>query len=72
MTLVAVLAAFPLPALKSAREKANVAACASNLRQIHQAVVLFAMDHEGWLPRASIVRETPDTTLRPTRTSVSG
>jgi prepilin-type processing-associated H-X9-DG protein len=56
------MASLLLPAVNQAREKANAAACASNLRQLHQAVMAFQSDREGGLPRASIVAETPKTT----------
>src|SRR5688500_13277802 len=62
IALICVLTSLLLPAVNQAREKANAAACASNLRQLYQAVFLFAADHEGGLPRASIVAETPETT----------
>jgi prepilin-type N-terminal cleavage/methylation domain-containing protein/prepilin-type processing-associated H-X9-DG protein len=62
IALVALLASMLMPAVNGAREKANAAACASNERQLFGAVMMFVSDHEGRLPRASIVAETPDTT----------
>ena len=62
IALVVLLVSILMPAVNGAREKANAAACASNLRQVYNAVVMFATDHEGGLPRASIVAETPETT----------
>src|SRR5688572_23499082 len=62
IALILVLTSILLPAVNQAREKANAAACASNLRQLAQAVFLFQQDHDGGLPRASIVAETPETT----------
>jgi prepilin-type N-terminal cleavage/methylation domain-containing protein/prepilin-type processing-associated H-X9-DG protein len=60
--LTVLLVSILFPAVNSAREKANAAACASNLRQLYTAVLMFACDHDGGLPRASIVAETPTTT----------
>jgi prepilin-type N-terminal cleavage/methylation domain-containing protein/prepilin-type processing-associated H-X9-DG protein len=60
--VVALLASVLMPAVHTARRKAAAAACASNIRQIHQAVILFAHDHEGRLPVASVVPETPENT----------
>lgn len=48
--IVAVLIALLLPALSKAREAAQRAACASNLRQIGVAMYLYANDHRGSLP----------------------
>ena len=62
IALVAVVAGLLMPAVSVAREKANAAACASNLRQVYNAVMMFVSDHDGGLPRASIVAETPETT----------
>jgi len=62
IALVALIASILMPAVNQAREKANAAACASNERQVYQAVIQFVFDHEGGLPRASVVAETPETT----------
>jgi prepilin-type processing-associated H-X9-DG protein len=49
--LVSVLAAFLLiPTLGRARESAKRVQCASRLRQIGQAVFIYANDHAGFLP----------------------
>lgn len=50
VTIVAILAALLLPALRFARRKAHVAACANNLRQQIVAVNAYASDYNGWLP----------------------
>lgn len=39
-----------LPSLCKAREPANRVKCASNLRQISNALILFANDHQGKFP----------------------
>jgi prepilin-type N-terminal cleavage/methylation domain-containing protein/prepilin-type processing-associated H-X9-DG protein len=62
IAIVALVTAMLMPSVAAAREKANAAACASNLRQLHHAVMMFVTDHDGGLPRASIVAETPQTT----------
>jgi prepilin-type N-terminal cleavage/methylation domain-containing protein/prepilin-type processing-associated H-X9-DG protein len=48
--IIAVLIAFLLPALKRAREAANIAACLANLRQIGTASANFATEHRGYFP----------------------
>jgi prepilin-type N-terminal cleavage/methylation domain-containing protein/prepilin-type processing-associated H-X9-DG protein len=50
ITIIAILAAMLLPALKNARAKAKAAACVSNLRQIGQTVFLYADDSAGFYP----------------------
>jgi prepilin-type N-terminal cleavage/methylation domain-containing protein len=52
VAIIAVLAALLLPALQGARAKAKDAACRSNLRQLHTAIVVYADDHDGRLPDA--------------------
>jgi prepilin-type processing-associated H-X9-DG protein len=47
---VAVGTAILLPALNRARETANRVKCASNERQIGQAILLYANDHQGSYP----------------------
>jgi prepilin-type N-terminal cleavage/methylation domain-containing protein/prepilin-type processing-associated H-X9-DG protein len=53
--IIAVLVAFLLPALRRARETANLAACLSNLRQIGTASHSFANDHRGYFQFAGTV-----------------
>jgi len=48
--VVALLAALLLPAFARAREDARASACASNLRQLHAAFVMYAADHDDALP----------------------
>lgn len=50
VAIIAILAAMLLPALKGARDKAKAAECISNLRQISQAIHLYASDYDGYPP----------------------
>jgi prepilin-type N-terminal cleavage/methylation domain-containing protein len=54
--IIVLLIAILLPALSTARESANRVACANNLRQMGQFVILFANDHNGRVPEA---QDTP-------------
>ena len=48
--IIAVLVSLLLPTVGRARESARRAACLSNLRQVHQAFLLFADDNDGRVP----------------------
>jgi prepilin-type N-terminal cleavage/methylation domain-containing protein/prepilin-type processing-associated H-X9-DG protein len=50
--IIALLISILLPALGSARESANTAKCASNLRSIGQQVALYVSANKGTLPPA--------------------
>jgi prepilin-type processing-associated H-X9-DG protein len=50
--VIAILIGLLLPALNRAREQARVVKCASNIRQIYHAVVMYANEHRGKLPFA--------------------
>jgi prepilin-type N-terminal cleavage/methylation domain-containing protein/prepilin-type processing-associated H-X9-DG protein len=49
--IIALLISILLPSLNRARETANRVKCASNLRQIGQAILLYANDNKGAYPR---------------------
>lgn len=49
--IIAVLIAILLPVLQKAREQARQVTCASNQRQICIAVLNYANQNQGWLPR---------------------
>jgi len=49
--IIAILIAILLPALNHARKKAQAVSCASNMRQIYLAMLMFAQDNKGQLPR---------------------
>lgn len=50
IAIIAVLAAMLFPVFAQAREKARSASCVSNLRQIGNAVLMYAQDYEEVLP----------------------
>ena len=50
ITIIVVLAALLLPALKSAKDRAKTAKCASNERQIHAGMQSYLGDHNGFYP----------------------
>jgi prepilin-type N-terminal cleavage/methylation domain-containing protein/prepilin-type processing-associated H-X9-DG protein len=55
--IIAILIAILLPALNHARKKAQAVACASNMRQIYLACLMFSQDNQGHLPRPHTVPE---------------
>ena len=55
--IIAVLISILLPSLNQARRKAQAVACASNQRQVYMAMLMFAQDNKGKLPRPYLVNE---------------
>jgi prepilin-type N-terminal cleavage/methylation domain-containing protein/prepilin-type processing-associated H-X9-DG protein len=55
--IIAVLISILLPSLNQARRKAQGVACASNMRQVYMAMLMFAQDNKGKLPRPYLVGE---------------
>jgi prepilin-type processing-associated H-X9-DG protein len=53
--ILALLVAFMLPSLCRSSETANRVKCSSNLRQIGQAMLLYANDNHGHYPRTTYV-----------------
>lgn len=47
--IIAVLIAMLLPALNKARRQSEAVQCASNMRQIGLAIVIYADSNDGWL-----------------------
>jgi len=52
--IIALLISILLPSLNRARETANRVKCASNLRQIGQAILLYANENKGAYPRTVV------------------
>ena len=50
IAIIAILAAMLLPALSRARERARIAVCMSNLKQIGMAFFLYTNDYDGYFP----------------------
>jgi len=63
--IIALLISILLPSLNRARETANRIKCASNLRQIGQALLLYSNDNKGAYPR-SLVNSTTGVPFTPT------
>lgn len=50
IAIIGVLAALLVPALRGVQQSAHQAKCASSMRQIGQAIALFAQDNNGQFP----------------------
>src|SRR5688572_19382904 len=48
--IISVLIAILLPTLGKAREQAKKVSCASNMRQVGQAIFMYANDNKGYTP----------------------
>ncbi|MDA3960403.1 MAG: prepilin-type N-terminal cleavage/methylation domain-containing protein [Planctomycetota bacterium] len=54
ISIIAILASLLLPAINMARESARTMSCASQLRQIGLAAIVYADDCNGWLAHAEV------------------
>lgn len=50
MIIIAVLVGLLYPAIRNARDDALQEECANNLRQLYQAMVMYANDNDGYFP----------------------
>src|SRR4051794_2859767 len=57
--IIAVLISLLLPALQRAREHANRTKCASNLRQIGLAMVMYTNENKGIFPAPAVSKNNP-------------
>ena len=55
--IIALLISILLPALSRAKENANRVACASNLRQLGIAFMMYTNENKGWFPFHSAIGE---------------
>lgn len=58
IAIIGILAAVLLPALSRAREAANRAACASNLKQMGTTFMMYAGEHRGKFPQRQVFKVT--------------
>jgi prepilin-type processing-associated H-X9-DG protein/prepilin-type N-terminal cleavage/methylation domain-containing protein len=58
--IIAILVAILLPALNKARDRANTAACQSNLRQMLVAAYSYAADNKGSMPWGFVFNQQKD------------
>jgi prepilin-type N-terminal cleavage/methylation domain-containing protein len=57
--IIAVLIAILMPALNAARKQSRLISCASNMRQIAQAAIMYCGDNHGYLPQRYGAGYTP-------------
>lgn len=58
ISIIALLIALLLPALKAAREQGRMAQCAGNLHQMGLGMTMYADDYDGWIVNNS--SQVPD------------
>src|SRR5437763_9221105 len=59
IAIIAILAAILFPVFAQAREKARTIACASNLKNLGTAVLMYAQDYDERLPLSAEAIPTP-------------
>ena len=57
IAIIGILASLLLPALQQAKEAAKTISCASNLKQFYNAPLLFANDHDDFMPNVQFNRK---------------
>jgi len=50
ISIIGILASMLMPSVSKAREKARRVYCMNNLRQIHNAVLMYVADYDDWMP----------------------
>jgi len=61
ITIIAILVSIMLPSLKKAMRDANSAVCMHNLKEIGQALHIYRIENDGWLPDVNVRRNRADT-----------
>jgi prepilin-type N-terminal cleavage/methylation domain-containing protein/prepilin-type processing-associated H-X9-DG protein len=59
IAIITILAGILLPVFASAREKARTTTCASNLRQLGMAVLMYSQDYDERLPLTAYATNAP-------------
>lgn len=60
IAIIAILAAILLPFYVCAKEHARQAKCCNNLKQLSEAMLMYAMDNSGYAPNPAFVIRVPD------------
>ncbi len=64
IAIIGILASLLLPAVSRAKDRGNVARCASNLHQLHVALVLYAQQNNDYFPQGFATGQTYKTTAK--------